>query len=102
EKPAQGECKLPLGASDAPAVKITSPSSGASLSSGQSLTINAIAAAKESVSSVKFYFDGVEVGSDSSSPYSVDITVPAVSGNRTIMVKVIDNKGAESTDAISV
>ncbi len=102
EKPPQGECKLPLGGGDAPAVQITSPSNGANINGGQSLTIGAIASAKGSVSNVKFYFNGVEIGSDSSAPYSVDYSVPASSGSRTIMAKVTDNQGKESTHSITV
>jgi membrane peptidoglycan carboxypeptidase len=104
EKPGTGECTLPLGSGNAPSVQITAPADGASIGRGETVTISAYANAKESVTSVDFYFDNVLIQSDSSAPYSVDYTVANDEdlGGHGIKAVVTDNKGKSTTDSISV
>jgi len=79
-----------------PTISLSSPSNGASFTSGTTITISASASdADGSVTAVDFLVDGVVIGSDASSPYSINYT--AASGTHTIAAKATDNLGASTT-----
>lgn len=81
-----------------PTVSITSPANGATYFSGVTVPINATAAdADGTVDSVKFYVDGVAIGSDITSPYSINWT--STVGLHSLTARAIDNSGAANTSA---
>jgi len=86
----------------APSVSITSPSSGSSYSEGTSVSVSASASDSDgSVSQVQFFANGASIGIDTSSPYSVNWTVPA--GTNSLTAVATDNAGATTTSsAVSV
>lgn len=89
------------GTNQAPSVSISSPSNGANITEnvGNTLTISATASdADGSVSSVEFYRNGSLIGTDNSSPYSVNWTISA-EGIHSFTAKAIDNEGAETTSS---
>lgn len=89
-----------LGAPNAaPTVSITSPVNGASFLVGNTVTIDATAAdADGTVDSVAFFVDGTKVGSDISSPYSVNWT--ATAGSHNLTARAYDNGGAVTTSSV--
>ena len=88
-----------LAANTPPSVNITSPVAGASFTEPAALNVSADASdAGGSVTRVDFYANGVPIGSDSSSPFSiVSANVPA--GTYALTAKATDNLGAESTSS---
>ncbi|WP_439879893.1 Ig-like domain-containing protein [Pontibacter sp. MBLB2868] len=79
-----------------PFVSITSPSNGATFSSGASVTIAANASDPDgSVTKVDFYANGTLIGTDTSSPYSINWTIG--SGTYALTSKATDNAGAATT-----
>ncbi len=88
-----------LGGSNAPpTVSISSPADGASFITGANISISANANdADGSVSSVEFFVDGVSIGVDNSSPFSVNYT--GVSGSHTITATATDNNSASGTSS---
>jgi len=82
----------------APVVAITAPANGASVVAGNSLTISATATdANGTVTSVEFFVDGVSVGVDATSPYSVAYTPTA--GTDVITAVATDSDCASTTSA---
>ncbi|MEZ8143365.1 chitinase [Enterovibrio norvegicus FF-454] len=82
----------------APTTSLVSPTATDKITSGDVVALSAAAADTDgSVTKVEFFVDGASVGSDTSSPYSVNWT--AAEGAHTITVKATDDKGAitEST-----
>ncbi|MDD7886346.1 glycosyl hydrolase family 18 protein [Flavivirga sp. 57AJ16] len=81
-----------------PTVVITSPASGASFTTGSSVTINANASDSDgSLTKVAFYLDNTMVSEDTSSPYTANWT--ATTGNHTLTAKATDNEGAVTTSS---
>jgi hypothetical protein len=82
-----------------PAVNLTAPSEGASFVAPATLTISANASdTGGSITDVAFYANGVLVGRDPSSPYSIVVTsVPA--GSHTLTAVATDNLLATTTSA---
>ncbi|WP_258104258.1 RICIN domain-containing protein [Marinoscillum sp. MHG1-6] len=73
-----------------PTVSITSPTDGASFDEGTNLTITADASdADGSVTQVEFFVDGMSIGVDATSPYSVNWTIGT--GNFGISAVATDN-----------
>jgi hypothetical protein len=88
----------------APSVSITSPASGASYSSSQTLSIAASAQDNVGVSKVEFYEGSVLKGSDTSAPYSYDWSFSEVdNGTHNFTAKAYDAAGnAASSAAVTV
>ncbi|WP_407332844.1 chitinase C-terminal domain-containing protein [Enterovibrio sp. 27052020O] len=86
----------------APSASLVSPTATDKITSGDVVALSAAAAdADGSVTKVEFFVDGASVGSDTSSPYSVNWT--AAEGAHTITVKATDDKGASTVStALSV
>ena len=82
-----------------PSVNVTSPAAGAVFAPGSNVVIQASASDSDgSVSRVEFHVDGVLLGSDTSSPYSLTWS-NVQSGSHSITAKAIDNDGASETSA---
>jgi hypothetical protein len=82
----------------APTVSITSPVSGATFTTGQTITINATASDNGSITKVEFYADGTKLGEDATSPYTFTWT-GATAGNHSLTSKATDNQGAITTSS---
>jgi hypothetical protein len=82
----------------APTVNITTPTNGASFTTGDVVNIGANAADDISVASVEFFVDAVSVGIDNSSPYTATYT--STVGAHNLTAKATDNLGATTTSAI--
>ena len=82
-----------------PTVSITSPTSGAVLAAPASITLTAAAADQDgTVSKVEFFKNGVEIGEDTSSPFSfVWNNVPA--GSYSLTAVATDNANSTGTSA---
>ncbi len=81
-----------------PTVNITSPANGSSFLTGISIPINANATDDGTIVSVEFFVDAVSIGTDNSSPYSVNYTV--TSGSHTLTAVATDNLGATTTSSV--
>ena len=85
----------------APTVSITSPSNGAAIITGTTVTVNANAAdANGSVTGVQFFLNGVSIGTDNTAPYSA--TFVAATGTQTITAVATDNDCASTTSSAVV
>jgi len=85
----------------APTVSITAPVNGANFTTGASVNITANAADSDgSVTQVEFFVNGVSIGVDNSSPYSVNWT--AVAGTQNLTAKATDNNGASTTSSVVI
>lgn len=83
--------------SEAPSISLTAPEDGATVS-GASVTLSATATDNTAVDDVRFYINGVLVGTDSSSPYSVTWDSTATtSGARTFTAIARDAAGNATT-----
>lgn len=81
---------------EAPSVSISSPTTGASFTDGETVTISVTASDSDgSVSTVEFFVDGVSIGSDSSSPYSVSWTIGE--GTFSLTAVATDDETAQTT-----
>jgi hypothetical protein len=81
-----------------PTVSITSPSNGASFTTGSAVAIAATAAdADGTVMSVEFFVDGVSAGVDNTAPYTANYT--AAAGSHTLTARATDNGGAQTTSS---
>ncbi|TSC94981.1 MAG: 1A family penicillin-binding protein [Candidatus Berkelbacteria bacterium Athens1014_28] len=81
-------------------VSITSPTNDATVSGTGSLS--ATASNSANVSKIEFFIDGVSVGSDSSSPYSVSYNFDGLStGRHSLTAIATDVNGVASQDQIS-
>lgn len=88
-------------ANAAPTVKITSPVTGSSLTTGDTVSIAATAADSDgTVSGVEFFVDGTSIGSDTTSPYAKSWKV--ASGSHTIKAVATDDKGATGQSTVTV
>ena len=85
-----------------PSVSVTSPADGASFDEGSTVSISANASdADGSVTSVEFFVDGVSIGTDNTSPYSVNWTIGV--GSYSITAQATDDQGATTlSSAVSV
>jgi RHS repeat-associated protein len=88
--------------SNSPAVSLTAPANGATVSGNP--TVSATATDDGSVSRVEFYFDDFLFATDSSSPYSVswptlDPLLTAYDGGHTLTARAVDNGGQVTTSA---
>jgi Lamin Tail Domain/Bacterial Ig domain/CotH kinase protein len=82
-----------------PTVAITSPSPGATLPLGTSITISASASdTDDSVFSVAFSANGVPLGTDTTTPFSL-IWTPAAAGTYTLTAQARDGRLATTTSA---
>ena len=90
------------GNNQAPTVSITSPSDGATFTTGSVISIDANASDSDgSISQVEFFVNGSSVGVDNNAPYSVNWTV--TSGSSSITAVATDNESATTTSsAVSV
>lgn len=83
-----------------PTCSITAPTNGATVSN--TITYSADATDNEAMSRVEFYVDSNLIGTDSTSPYSIDWdTTTVVNGTRTLVAKAIDIAG-NTTDSTSI
>jgi hypothetical protein len=81
-----------------PTVSITAPASAASYTVGGVVDIAATAAdADGTVDSVEFFIDGIKIGKDVSSPYTLGVT--SAVGTHTLTAVATDNTGAHTTSA---
>jgi hypothetical protein len=81
-----------------PAVSITAPANNATLSTSSPITVTATASDSDgTVSSVAFYANGVLIGLDTASPYSISWSPSA--GSYTLTAVATDNLGASTTSA---
>ena len=85
----------------APAVAITSPANGATLSAlSLSTSIQASASDNAGVSQVVFYDGGTVLGTDTSAPYSVSWNLlSAAKGKHTLTARATDVTGNVTTSA---
>jgi beta-glucanase (GH16 family) len=82
----------------APTVAITSPSEGSVFNSGSVVAINATASDSDgSVAKVEFFANGTSIGTDFSSPYTVNWTIGT--GSYSLTARATDNSGATTTSA---
>ncbi|WP_340112844.1 CehA/McbA family metallohydrolase [Maribellus mangrovi] len=82
---------------ESPVCSITNPEEGEHFNLTQSIVLLANASDSDgSVSQVEFFVDGVSVGSDNTSPFEVNWTIPA-NGTYTITAKASDDLNAETT-----
>ncbi len=73
-----------------PTCNITAPTNGATVS--ETIVFSATASDNESVNRVEFYVDGIKVGTDTTSPYSINwATTNVVDGSHTLQAKAFDN-----------
>jgi len=81
-----------------PTVSITSPTNGSSYAQGTNVTITANASdADGSVSQVEFFVNGLSIGTDTTSPYSMNWTVG--SGSFALTAVATDNQSATTASA---
>ena len=81
-----------------PAVNLTSPGNGSTIavSTAQTITANATASAPATIASVQFLVNGISIGTDNSSPYSVSYT-PLSLGAYTLTAIATDSLGNTTT-----
>ena len=85
----------------APSASISSPTNGSSVDEGTSIVVSANAVdADGTISNVEFYSNASLVGSDASSPYSLDLGALAV-GTYSLTVVATDNQGASTTSSVT-
>ncbi|WP_338285537.1 Calx-beta domain-containing protein [Luteolibacter sp. LG18] len=91
-----------LAAPVVPSVNVGAPADGSSLTSGTSVTVSAnVVAVGLPVTSVEFYVDGSLVGSDGSSPYSINWTNNATVGSHSFTAKAVYSGGSVTSIASS-
>ena len=84
----------------APTVSVTAPTSG-QVVSGATVTVSGTASdAGSGVASVQFKVDGVSIGTDSSSPYSITWnSTGSINGSHSMTAVATDNAGNQTTSA---
>ena len=86
-------------ANRAPSVAVSAPVTGAAVTLGTPVTLEALATDQDgSVTAVHFFVDGVEVGQDATTPYAVQWT-PASLGTRSLQARATDDDGAYTMSA---
>lgn len=91
-------CSAQIGNNQKPSVAITSPASGGTFWTGDTLTVTASAGdADGSISSVKFYANGNPIATDTTSPYSTTWAPPA--GSYSLTAVATDNQNATRTSS---
>jgi hypothetical protein len=86
---------------DAPSVNISSPSGGATVSGSVTISVNATD--NVGVASVTFWVDGVQVGADSTAPYSAAWDSSSASnGVHVVLAQAVDLAGNTGTASVSV
>ena len=86
----------------APAVSVSAPANGATVG-GAAVTLAANASDDHGVASVDFRIDGVSVGSDTTSPYSLSWNSAAVAnGTHTVAAVATDSAGQTATSSVSM
>ncbi|MFT4927618.1 MAG: chitinase [Phenylobacterium sp.] len=89
------------GATIEPQVSLTSPLDGSSFSANDNVVISANASVLDgSIAHVAFTVDGAPVGTDSSSPYSLNWT--AALGTHVISATATDNTGATAVTTVTI
>ena len=82
-----------------PTVALVTPTGGQVLANGATLTLSANASDTDgSLARVEFYDGGTLLGSDTSAPYSISVTMTAA-GVHSFTARAVDNLGAASTSA---
>lgn len=88
-----------VGQSGKPSIRITSPGNNSTVSSG--FTISTDASSPVGIRKVDFSVDGVYIGSDTGSPYSIK-TPDLSAGKHTISAVVTNDTGLSASDQITV
>lgn len=89
-------CTAQIGNNQKPSVAITSPASGSTFWTGETLNVTANASDPDgSISSVKFYANGSLIATDATSPYSTTWAPPA--GSYSLTAVATDNQNATRT-----
>ncbi len=83
------------GGNTPPTVSLTSPSNGTTYSPGVSVTLSAAASDSNGIASVKWFANGVQVASDTSSPYS-KTWAPSGPGSYKIYAVATDNNSTSA------
>lgn len=92
----RGTVIVKAAANQAPTVSLTSPANGATFSTTDTITFSADASDPDgTVAKVEFFDGATSLGSDTASPYSIALSLPA--GSHTITAKATDNGGTTST-----
>ncbi len=80
-----------------PTVSITSPSDGASVNQGDSITISASASDSDgSITRIEFLVGGSVIGEDQTAPYTITWQVP-LAGDYTITARAVDDRNESNT-----
>ncbi len=91
---------ITVGTNTAPLVNITAPANGTLVIGGAAVQIDANASDPGgAVAQVEFFVNGVSVGVDNTSPYSVSWTSGAPFGTRLLTAVATDNFGSSTTSA---
>lgn len=91
-------CSAQIGNNQKPSVAITSPASGGTFWTGDTLTITASASDSDGgISSVKFYANGNLIATDTTSPYST--TWAPAAGSYSLAAVATDNQNATRTSS---
>jgi endo-1,4-beta-D-glucanase Y len=82
-----------------PVVSLTAPADNAQVTVATSVTVSATATDNEGLSKVEFYAGTTLIGSDTSSPYSINWTAPATAQSVVLKAVATDTDGATATSA---
>lgn len=83
----------------APTVNVTAPTNGTHYATPQQITITANASDSDgTISNVEFFRNGISIGSDATSPYSINWTIPST-GSYALTAKAYDNSSNTTTSA---
>jgi 1A family penicillin-binding protein len=84
-----------------PSISITSPGNGATVSGGTTLKVNINA--PNGVKSVEYFADGISIGANSSSPFSLTYDMNNLSsGSHTIKARITDNGDWTAENSITI
>jgi plastocyanin len=78
-----------------PTVSLTAPANGQTFLTTDSITFSADANDDAGVNRVEFLSDGTVIGTDTSAPYSISVSLPA--GQHTITARAFDGPGLSTT-----
>ncbi|HEX4954150.1 MAG TPA: carboxypeptidase regulatory-like domain-containing protein [Thermoanaerobaculia bacterium] len=87
-----------------PAVSLTSPAEGSEYFEGDVVAIQATATDDGSIARVDFFADGLQVGSDTSSPYAFDFVMTAGADLSSVPIRAVatDNTGQTGEATVTV